>query len=451
MIHFPDVVQRSLDMRRSATVGWLAALRFCLWGVTVVGFAAEPGEPVTRAQTVVVWISVDGLCGDYLDAAETPLLDQLVREGASTRFLAPVFPSLTFPSHVSQATGTDVAGHGIIANALYDLQGDRKWNYPGLNSLIRSEPIWTTAKRQGRRVAVVDWPVSQKQEGEHAADYFSEAYDTALSDAARLQRLWDVWEQDSEVESLRLLMGYIPLVDKAGHRYGPEAPETMAAVEEADRLLARGLERAQQLVERKHGPEATLVFIVSTDHGMAPLHTLVHLPGLADASLTEDMRYFVSGSVAHVYLDYVEPKAKRAALAGQLVTTLRRHSFLHAYRREELPVEWGYAAPGRTGDVVVSLAPGYLFVDQPGPPIRPVDAASGPLGMHGYPVDSSPAMYGFLGIWRSGPGWGGIDLGHVDARRLHATVAQLLDIRPSPAALAEPLPLAIPATSHPRH
>src|SRR3954463_3752397 len=80
--------------------------------------AASKGFPAPR--TVVVWISIDGLRPDYLDRAPTPLFHQFMREGAFSRQLVTITPSLTFPSHVSEATGVPADGHGIPANDFYD-------------------------------------------------------------------------------------------------------------------------------------------------------------------------------------------------------------------------------------------------------------------------------------------------------------------------------------------
>jgi len=399
---------------------------------------------------IVVWISVDGLRSDYVDVANAPFLQRMIREGAYSRKLAPVFPSLTFPAHVSQCTGALVQDHGIVLNALYDMKNDRRWSYPNDNSALLCEPIWTTATRQGRRTAVFDWPVSQKQTGPHAAAYFDQAYDPDLPDRRRLERLWQVWSADDAPQPLQLLMGYFPGVDVAGHKFGPHAPETRAAVERADRLLQGAFDRCHQIVRQKHDDQAILYFIVSTDHGMEEIHTLVDLEGLLGNAFTPQMRKLTSGSVANIYLDFVEDEQAKPLLAQNLLARLRRHEFVRAYLRDELPAHWGYNCPGRTGDVVVSLAPGYFFSESAGPPLRPVDPQQGPLGMHGYPVEECPAMYGLLTMWRGGEPFGGIDLGEVDSRSLHATVAAMLGIVPAPTALPTPLNVTVSSPPAPQ-
>ena len=61
--------------------------------------------------SVVLWLSVPGFRGDYLEKSETPTFDAI--DGGSTNTLVPHFPCLTFPAHATLATGRDVSGHGI--------------------------------------------------------------------------------------------------------------------------------------------------------------------------------------------------------------------------------------------------------------------------------------------------------------------------------------------------
>jgi hypothetical protein len=249
-----------------------------------------------------------------------------------------------------------------------------------------------------------------------------------------------VWEKDASSRPLQLLMGYFPGVDMAGHKYGPNSPQIEAAMVAADRVLQETFARCEKIIKQRHGKQATLYFIVSTDHGMEEVHTIVSLKGVLGDALTSEMRYVTSGSIANIYLDFVNKSARRP-LAENIVRTMARYEFARAYLLEDLPEEWGYACPGRTGDVVISIDPGYYFTEKGEAPVEPVDPQEGPLGMHGYPAEDNAAMLGFLAIWRSGEPLGGIDLGEIESRRLHATVAHILGIEPAMTALNGPLPL----------
>ena len=406
--------------------------------------AAEPA-PASSAQptadgggrTVVVWISVDGMRGDYVDSKQLPFFARLMKSGAYSRKLLPVFPPLTFPAHVSQATGASVNRHGIIANSLYDLRNDRQWRYPNVASEILCEPIWTTAKRQGRRVLVYDWPVSQQQTGANRADYFDQSFDTRLSDQQRLDRLIDTWSSDQNEEPLQLLMGYVSAPDKAGHKYGPNAAETKAAVQAVDGLLANFVERCEQVFSQKMKDTDRLIFLLSTDHGMEEVKVLLNLQLMCGSAWNDELRLLPGASVAHVFLERLGPPPVRKVHVEALLEKLKAYPFAHAYARENLPEEWAYHHPTRTGDVVVSLDAGYMFSEKKGPLRQEIDATRGPLGMHGYPVERSANMRGFLAIWQAGKSLGGQDLGEIDSRRLHATVAKWLGIEPAEGAVRD--------------
>src|SRR5437764_5993639 len=99
-----------------------AAIAFLLCAASFT--ACRHHNPATIApfpgRTVVVWISMDGVRPDYLDRAATPLFHRLIGEGWYSKQLITIVPSLTFPSHVSEATGVPAAVHGIPANDFYD-------------------------------------------------------------------------------------------------------------------------------------------------------------------------------------------------------------------------------------------------------------------------------------------------------------------------------------------
>lgn len=113
-----------------------------------------PEESANEAPplTAVHWISIDGVRPDYLERGDTPFFDRLIAEGAYSLEHEVVFPSFTFPSHVSQATGVPVREHGIPHNRFHDSETGRTHSYSGDSRLLEAEPIWTTAARQGLRV-----------------------------------------------------------------------------------------------------------------------------------------------------------------------------------------------------------------------------------------------------------------------------------------------------------
>jgi len=74
-------------------------------------------------------VSFDGVRHDHLDRTVTPAFDRLAAEGVRAAALVPVFPSLTFPTHYSIATGQYPSRHGIVGNRFYAPDRDDEFNY----------------------------------------------------------------------------------------------------------------------------------------------------------------------------------------------------------------------------------------------------------------------------------------------------------------------------------
>jgi predicted AlkP superfamily pyrophosphatase or phosphodiesterase len=395
----------------------------------------------TPQRATVVWISIDGLRPDYLDRAEAPLLNRLVGEGASSRKLIPPTPSLTFTSHVSQATGVGPAAHGVPGNAFYDTATKQRYNFPHQAALLRAEPIWLTATRQGVRTLVHDWPLAHAQAGPLQADYFLDKFDPALTDKQRLDRLLDTWRSDTGGgggEPLRLLMSYVKEIDVVGHRHGPDAPQTLAAVEETDRLLQRFIDDvvAQFQSQRRPGKSREQLYIVFTsDHGMASAGTFVNFEKLFEHRPPRDVRRISSATFMMLYLDDVPP-AERDALQAAMMKDLRRWDFLSAYTRETLPPRWDLAHPTRVGDIVVLLRPDCAFSNRLPLPTFLAEKVGEGGGVHGYAPEESPDMNALCVIWRYPDRLKRRDLGSVRAEQMHPTVARLLNIKPARGACA---------------
>jgi len=399
---------------------------------------AEPGQgPAT-----VVWISIDGLRWDYIQRAHTPTFDRLAREGAYTRALAPAFPTLTFPTHVSMYTGVPVSKHGIAANGYYDRRQGETLRYPPAAELLDAEPIWITAERQGVRTAVYDWPVSHQQRGPITASHFGQGYNARLSDDARLHQVIHAWRNDQDQTPLRLLMGYAVATDSPGHRYGPDAPEMVGVIEETDALLARFLEKVMELTAERLGEGDELYVVVTTDHGMSRVDFACDpwdLLGLnREAS---NLQIVTSGNIANVYLSGIEPESARRQAERELLQAARAHPFARAHRRADVPERLGYNHPDTVGDIVVILDRGYIFSTRADGAVVPIDEIGGPLGMHGYDVETNPEMYGYSVFWRYPTPLGGHDLGRVHYTQIHPTICAILGIQPAPEATGEPLHL----------
>ncbi|MBC8107918.1 MAG: alkaline phosphatase family protein [Anaerolineae bacterium] len=411
--------------------------------VLVVITGCSTTKPTPTNNDVVIWLSLDGMRGDYVDRdrGRLPTLSRLMRDGAFTRELVPVFPSITFPSHTSQATGVAVSEHGVTGNTFYDSRTKQLYKYPDDAALIEAEPIWVTAARQHVRSAVINWPMSNRQQGAARADYSEDAFDKEATDADRLARLLQVWRDDDPSQHggrpLRLLMSYVLAPDKIGHKHGPDSPELRQALVEMDQLLGEFLAEAQRLFARDHtDPRDRLWIIFTTDHGMTPSKGTLKLDDVLGRGTEKDLHAAMTGPVANLFLDDV-PWYVRGTVADALVKRLREHPNIKAWKRDDLPKHWHFAHPTRTGNIVAMLDVGWSWkssepMTTTTQSTRPATTqTTGPRGQHGYAAEDDPNMLGFAVFCSPGHAINERDLRRVDSLQLHPTVARLLGIQPA--------------------
>lgn len=411
-----------------------------------------PAALTTAGKATVVWISMDGTRPDYLDRAPLPFFQRLMKEGAYSRRFRPVFPPITFPSHCAEATGVPVDQHGITGNGFYDTSTQASYRFPGDSTLLQAEPIWLTAERQGVRVLVHDWPLSQAEHLPLHADYSNEKFDNDVTDDARMENILETWHTDAAGSAdnagdadkaksgqLRLLMGYVEGTDPVGHKYGPDAPEIAEEMKKLDGTLGTFFDRVVAQWKERAGPADRLYVMFTTDHGMSAVEKCVSLEKVLDLIHGQtEITLQTTGNTGHIFLDKIPAGEAREAQAQKFLEKLKAYPFIRAWRRADLPKEWHYAHPTRTGDLVVLVPKGYTFASGP----KAVFESNGPKGMHGYPVEDDPEMYGVTFVWRYPNLIGGKDLGEVTWDQYEPTVARWLGVQP--AADAKGKPLALP-------
>ncbi len=420
-----------------------AASWVCL-GRALIGFlmAASQVHAQTPApaapRNVVLWISIDGFRGDYIGKKSLPFFNGLMKDGGFTGHLQPIFPSITFPSHSVEMTGVPPDQNGITGNSMLDERTNKVVHFPPDASLLQAEPLWVTAERQGVRTAVLDWPLSQNEPGPVRASYFLDRYDDKLTDEERLSRILENWKADQAPQPLRLIIGYIPSLDHAGHQYGPEAPQIATTLQRIDQEMGSFLHEVLQLWDQKMTKNDHLYLLITTDHGMQKVQNIVDVHRLASPLVLQGAEIVTNGPVASFYFPEVAA-GELAGRVGAVKAQISTQPFLECYARDELPAAWHYQHPTRVGDLVVVLKPGYTFGKTVNQALLKVADASDVQGMHGYPLETAPEMQGTMLLWRYPDPIGARDLGNVSVLQIEPTVAQILGIAPSVAAKGKPI------------
>jgi hypothetical protein len=112
-----------------------------------------------RAEHVIV-VSIDGLKPEYYleDRWPAPALRQLMWRGAHAVAVRSIFPSLTYPSHTTMATGALPVRHGIWSNRAIEASDDPPWLKDA--SLIRVPALWDIVREAGGTTAALNWPMT---------------------------------------------------------------------------------------------------------------------------------------------------------------------------------------------------------------------------------------------------------------------------------------------------
>ena len=105
-------------------------------------------------------LSMDAMVGEDLEYMRTkPNFSRLFENCAQVKKMRTVYPSITYPAHVSMMTGCRPGKHGIITNdELTDYDSFPRWHLYA--SEVQAEDIFAAAKRAGCTTAAVYWPVT---------------------------------------------------------------------------------------------------------------------------------------------------------------------------------------------------------------------------------------------------------------------------------------------------
>ena len=193
-------------------------------------------------------------------------------------------PSVTYPSHATLLTGRLPRHHGVRSNlaasprsgAVPGWAGETRVLVPTLFDACRTAGLRSAAILGdhklygivGAGVADHVWPDG----GAVPAGTALDAYGYPTNGAIRPYLLAAAGDG-----TLPFLFGHINETDTWGHRFGPDAPESLAAHTAADALIG-------EVIDALRDDWARTVLIVVSDHGMEPMADAESIDLLADAA-----------------------------------------------------------------------------------------------------------------------------------------------------------------------
>ncbi len=268
---------------------------------------------------------------------------QRFRESATLTHLTPPLPAVTTTSQSAMLTGVDASSHGVVGNGWYDRAEAEIKFWKQSNRLVRAPKVWETARERDPSVTCAnmfwwfnmyssaDYSVTPRPQyradGRKIPDCYSEP--SELRD--QLQRalgnfpLFRFWGPAASIESTRwiadasirvheardptLTLVYLPHLDYALQKFGPDSVEAKQADTELDAVVGDLLVHFERTNTR--------VIIVS-EYGIEPVTDGVHInralreAGLARVRIENGRELLDAGAsrafavadhqIAHVYV-----------------------------------------------------------------------------------------------------------------------------------------------------
>ncbi|KAF7764173.1 hypothetical protein PCIT_b0096 [Pseudoalteromonas citrea] len=214
-------------------------------------------------QQSVVLISLDGFRWDYIEKHRAKGLANIAKQGVRVNKMWPVYPSKTFPNHISIITGLRPINHGVIDNKFCDKKRDQCYKMGSGkddSTWLNGIPLWNLAQMQGLKSAAYFWPESDARFNGMVPNYYYH-YSQQSDYQARIDQIVQ-WLSLDQSQRPSFVAGYFSLVDSLGHEFGPDSAEVYDAVQQVDTLITQLHNRLAKL------PQPINLIVVS-DHGMS--------------------------------------------------------------------------------------------------------------------------------------------------------------------------------------
>ncbi|NKF49605.1 alkaline phosphatase family protein [Shewanella sp. WXL01] len=370
-----------------------------------------------QSDSTTVVISIDGFANHYLNnpklAKVAPNLIEIRSKHLASDGLTPVFPSKTFPNHISMVTGVYPQTHGIVQNKFYSKTLKKNYSLGAGREQpkwLSAKPIWVEAEKAAKASAIYFWPESEIDHGEYSpTEFFTYKHNTPNAD--RIEQIID-WLNRNKSKRPKLIFGYFSTVDSAGHTYGTNSDELANAISEVDSLIGK----LRAYIQANAATQNINLVIVS-DHGMVDIDSL---NPIADPQvlLDNDQLITVNGQTQlYVYGDQqvVLDAAYRQLKADQLAEQDKRYQIL---KPSEYPAHWHFDKQSDVmPDLILNAHPPYVFDNE-----KVVDGKA----THGYDPQATIQLDGIF--LAQGPAFKAGRINAFENVHIYALIAKLIGL-----------------------
>lgn len=344
----------------------------------------EPGGKVRPVTTLL--ISIDGFGHDYLEKFQPPQLLAIAADGLRIKRFLPIYPSKSFPNHLSIITGSYSARHGLVHNKFYSNNKDKFYHKGAAGqdpSWLTALPLWTLAEQQGLHSAVIFWPEAEADIAQILPQDLV-PWQRAVGDQFVIDKIVAMIDRPADLRP-DLIVGYLSSVDSAGHEFGPDSPQVARTVLKLDRGIAR-LRAAITKLDRQ------VNLIIVSDHGMSDLSTARAIVWPQLISPNDQVKVVNGGTQLMI-------TAQHGSDAGAELRRLRAQLVKNAGGRYRVLTDRDLTGLSHVGpnvaDIICEVVAPHLFS-------ATTTLGSG-RGNHGWDVNNNPEMAGFLVA--AGPGF----------------------------------------------
>lgn len=250
----------------------------------------------------VIVLSADAMVYEDTEYLRTlPNYKKYLAGGAEIKRVRSIYPTVTYPVHVTLATGAWPEHHGVVSNNEFH-PGVLKLPWNWFHHPVKIPDIFDAAKKAGLSTAGVFWPVTgnhpsidnliaeywTQMEGETLREAFTRAGSNPLmlsfieknfkKGMVQRQHPWyDEFIINCACDVIReckpdLLMIHPANIDDYRHKFGSFSAKTIQGTEEIDNYIGRLMKAAEDA-----GTAADTNFFLISDHGQIDITRSINL------------------------------------------------------------------------------------------------------------------------------------------------------------------------------
>lgn len=353
-----------------------------------------------KKQLTVIMISVDGFRPDYLELPQASDLKKLSEKGVKADYMLPSFPSSTFANHYTLATGLYPENHGIIDQRFYDRtygEFNVKKGASKQSKWFLGKPLWTLAAENKTPFLSSWWFGSEANGPSSEVIPYDNDKDKKEGDPGAFKERIDkiITDLNNPIVETRpnFIAFYISNVDVAAHQNGPNASQTIAAIQKTNDAVKKLVDEVSKL----NLPNVNYVFV--SDHGMVEANTSnpIQYPAI------DEKKFIVTTDETMIQL-YAKDVKDIQTTYEALVKTKDASRYDVVLKKDNTLFATGSKDPhNRIGDILLIAKSPYQFQfqDDKNSTTGTIKYKALKKGCHGYDPKNNPAMNATFFAWGS--------------------------------------------------